>query len=179
MIEDLLALYETEAADRAYDERVSQLDHALQCADLARAAGAEDALVAAALLHDVGHLLDSGTAHRGTAADDRHEATGARYLRERFGPAVTAPIALHVAAKRYLCGTEPGYLARLSEGSVHSLGLQGGPMTAEEAEAFRARPHWADAVQLRRWDDEAKVVGMTSTPLAAHRALLVALATPR
>lgn len=172
MIDELLAHYDGAAANRAYDESVSQLEHALQCADLAIAAGATDALVAAALLHDVGHLLDTGTAHRGVETDDQHEATGARYLRSLFGPEVTGPVALHVAAKRYLCGTEPDYLAGLSLGSLHSLELQGGPMSSDETEAFRARPHWADAVQLRRWDDAAKVVGATTRALADHRPLL-------
>jgi phosphonate degradation associated HDIG domain protein len=176
VIDDLLALLESPAARRAYDERVSQVAHALQCADLATAAGAGDALVAAALLHDVGHLLDTGTAHVGTEADDRHEATGARHLRERFGPEVTAPIALHVAAKRYLCATDPAYLAALSDGSRHSLALQGGPMTADEVTAFEARPHWEAAVRLRRWDDQAKVPGLATSAVADHRPLLERLA---
>lgn len=170
---DLLA---SPAADRAYDEHVSQLAHALQCADLAAAAGADDALVAAALLHDVGHLLDTGTAHVGTATDDHHEASGARYLRPLFGPQVTAPIALHVAAKRYLCATDPGYLAALSDGSRHSFALQGGPMSGDECAAFEGRPHWEAAVQLRRWDDQAKVPGLATSTLADHAPLLERLA---
>jgi gamma-butyrobetaine dioxygenase len=168
-LDDVLALFEGDRATRAYDESVTQLEHALQCADLAIADGAADELVAAALLHDVGHLLDTGSAHRGTAVDDHHEATGARHLRALFGPAVTAPIALHVAAKRYLCGTDPAYLDALSDGSRHSLALQGGPMSASEADGFRSRPHWDDAVRLRRWDDAAKVVGAATRSLAEHR----------
>lgn len=171
-VDEVLALFEGPAANRAYDESVTQLAHALQCADLAIADGADDALVAAALLHDVGHLLDTGTAHVGTATDDRHETTGARHLRPAFGPDVTAPIALHVAAKRYLCAVDDAYLAALSPGSQHSLALQGGPMDDEEVGAFRARSHSEAAVRLRRWDDAAKVPGAATRSLADHRALL-------
>lgn len=172
MIDDVLERFSSPLADRAYDEHVSQLAHALQCADLAIAAGADDALVAAALLHDVGHLLETGTARVGTAADDRHEASGARYLRPLFAPEVTGPIALHVAAKRYLCATDEEYLDVLSEGSKHSLALQGGPMSPVEVDAFRSRPHWEAAVQLRRWDDQAKVSGLSTRSLDDHRRLL-------
>ena len=172
IVDELLRRYEGPAADRAYDESVTELAHALQCADLARAAGAGDALVAAALLHDVGHLLETGTAHVGTGSDDRHEATGARHLRAAFGPEVTAPVALHVAAKRYLCAVDEGYLVALSPGSQHSLALQGGPMGPDEVTAFRARPYHEDAVRLRRWDDQAKVPGAPTRSLEDHRPLL-------
>lgn len=176
---ELLALLESPAADRAYDEVVTQRAHALQCADLALADGAPDALVAAALLHDVGHLLPTGSAHHGLHADDQHEATGARHLRACFGPDVTAPIALHVDAKRYLCAADPGYLARLSAGSVLSLQLQGGPLDEAELEAFRQRPHWEAAVRLRRWDDQAKVLGAATRRVADHEPLLRRLAAAR
>lgn len=172
-IDGLFSLYEGPAADVPYDEVVNEREHALQSAELAAADGAPDALVAAALLHDVGHLLPT----TGRAAlDDGHEAHGAAYLRGLFGPEVTAPVALHVAAKRYLCGTESRYLALLSAGSVLSLEAQGGPMSAAEAAAFRQRPGWAHAVRLRRWDDSAKVAGAPTRSLRDWEPLLRSLA---
>lgn len=151
-----------------HGEAVSQLEHALQAAAFAEAEGASSALVAAALLHDVGHLLHThgeGCATHGI--DDAHEDLGVRFLAKAFGLTVTEPVRLHVAAKRFLCGTRPDYFARLSPASVASLALQGGPMSAEEAEAFRANPHADAAVRLREWDDRAKVVGL-ATPDFSH-----------
>jgi [1-hydroxy-2-(trimethylamino)ethyl]phosphonate dioxygenase len=156
-VNELIQLFKAHGHSEYGGEAVTQAEHALQTATLAREAGAPDTLVAAALLHDVGHLLhelpddapDQGI-------DDLHEALAARYLEKYFVDAVTEPVRLHVAAKRYLCATEPGYLEKLSEPSVLSLQLQGGPMSAEEASDFAANPFAPDAVQLRRWDDEAK-----------------------
>ena len=141
-----------------YDEQVSQLEHAVQCARFARAADADDGLVVGALLHDIGHLLElernDGTVD--LASNDSHESTGAAYLARFFPPAVTAPIALHVEAKRYLCAVESSYFATLSVGSVRSLMVQGGPMTTEEIVRFRKHPSAERAVALRRWDEQSK-----------------------
>ena len=171
---DLVALYASPAALRRYDEAVTELDHALQAAALARSDGAPDRLVAAALLHDVGHLVsDDNVALDDDLADDfHHEHVGARYLARWFGPEVTAPVALHVAAKRYLCAVEPGYLDGLSPSSTRSLALQGGPMSADEVEAFERRPHHDAAVQVRRWDDRAKIAGLDVGVFADHHELL-------
>nr|WP_249419652.1 inositol oxygenase family protein [Rhabdothermincola salaria] len=165
-------MLETHGAD-PYDEAVSQLDHALQCAALARRDHAADALVVAALVHDIGHLLvvAQGDGFR-PGLDDHHERTGAAWLGDLFPVSVTAPVAAHVEAKRYLAGVEPGYHASLSEGSRHSLALQGGPMTRREAATFRALPCAADAVALRRWDDRGKVDDLDVAALTTHRALL-------
>lgn len=169
-ITDLFARY----GDSEYGgEVVTQLEHALQAATLAAASGAADSLVAAALLHDLGHLLHGlpdDAPDRGI--DDRHEVLAARRLARVFGPAVCDPIRLHVAAKRYLTAVEPEYLARLSEPSRTSLALQGGPMSAAEVRAFAAEPHWEAAVRLRRWDDEAKVAGLETPPLEAFADIL-------
>lgn len=151
-------------------ESVTQLEHGLQCALLAEQEGASHTLVSAALLHDIGHMLhnlpddapDSGV-------DDVHEELGYRYLKKIFGDAVAEPVRLHVPAKRYLCATEEGYLEQLSEPSVLSLKLQGGPMSAEEVAEFEKNPHVKDAVRLRRWDDEAKIPDLP-TPSLEHYA---------
>jgi gamma-butyrobetaine dioxygenase len=141
--------------------------HMLQAGALAETAGADPALVAAALLHDIGHL-------RGET-DGGHGEAGARWLSQWFGEAVTEPVRLHVAAKRYLCAAEPGYLALLSAESLRTLAWQGGPMTADERSAFEALPHAQDAVAVRRWDDEAKDPALTAPGFAHFAPLLAAL----
>lgn len=159
-----------------YGEAVTQLEHALQCAHHARAAGDPDALVVAALLHDIGHLLQK----QGEDAADRgvdafHERIGAAWLAQGFGPQVTEPVRLHVEAKRYLATREPGYLESLSSASSQSLDLQGGPMSEPEADAFGASPGFEAAVRLRRYDELGKVEGATIASLADYRDLLIAL----
>ena len=177
-IDHLLALYRTEAASTRYDESVTELEHALQAAALAEVAGADDTLVAAALLHDVGHLLLRDHVPMGEAleADRRHEEAGADALEALLGPAVAEPVRCHVAAKRYLCAVEPSYRAQLSPASVRSLEVQGGPMSGEEVEAFERSPFSDRAVQLRRWDEEAKVHGRAVPSLDDWEPLLHRLA---
>lgn len=156
-----------------FGEPVSQLEHALQAAWLAAEAKSTLALIAAALLHDIGHLLhDKGEDAADRDLDTRHEDAGYAWLLARFGPAVAEPVHLHVAAKRYLCRVDPAYHAALSPASVKSLALQGGPFTGEESEAFERNLWHRDAVQLRRWDDAAKVPGLEVPPLEDYAALL-------
>jgi gamma-butyrobetaine dioxygenase len=150
-------LFASEGAADYLGEAVTQSAHMLQAAALAERAGAPAPLVAAALLHDVGHFTGTVTGQdlmQGT--DNRHSDQGAVWLARWFGAEVTEPVRLHVDAKRYLCAVEPGYFARLSPASVYTLGVQGGPMAAGEAAAFAANPFALDACQVRRWDDEAK-----------------------
>lgn len=176
-LDDLFALYDSPAARRMYDEQVTELEHALQAAALARADGAPEHLVAAALLHDVGHLVsnDNVTLDDELIEDFHHERVGARYLARWFGPEVTGPVALHVAAKRYLCAVEDGYLEGLSPSSARSLALQGGPMTDAEIEAFERLPRHMEATQVRRWDDRAKVGGLSVADASGYWSLLAAL----
>jgi [1-hydroxy-2-(trimethylamino)ethyl]phosphonate dioxygenase len=150
-------------------EPVTQLQHALQCATMARGEEAPQTLVAAALLHDYGHMLaeDEGAAEGGV--DMLHEEVAAAYLSRWFGPAVTEPIRMHVAAKRYLCAVEPEYFATLSPASLASLRVQGGPLTEDGAQRFMERPFAAEAVRLRIWDDTAKDPGMRTPPLEHFR----------
>jgi phosphonate degradation associated HDIG domain protein len=167
-IEDLVARH----GGNAYvGEPVSQKEHALQSAHLAERAGASDSLVVAALLHDIGHLLvedeDAGEAAAASGVDTRHEVLGQAWLSTYFPSAVTEPVYLHVAAKRYLCAKSDAYLNQLSPASVRSLQLQGGPMTTAEIAAFEANPYFKDAVQLRHYDDTAKIPGL-AVPDVAH-----------
>jgi gamma-butyrobetaine dioxygenase len=153
----IAGLFASEGAAEYLGEPVTQAVHMLQAAVLAEREQAGDALVAAALLHDVGHFQGTLTGHdlmQGT--DNRHSDTGAAWLARWFGPEVTEPVRLHVAAKRYLCATEPAYAAGLSPASVYTLGVQGGPMQGAELAAFEADPHARAAIRVRRWDDAGK-----------------------
>lgn len=152
-VETVRSLFASRGGANYLGEAVSIATHMLQAGALAGAAGAPQPLIAAALLHDVGHLLAPTSAEH----DARHEDTGAHWLAELgFPPTVTEPVRLHVAAKRYLCAVEPIYLEALSPASIRSLELQGGPMSGAEADAFARLEHAAAAVEVRRWDDAAK-----------------------
>jgi len=164
-IETLLA----RAAQVSYGEQVSMLEHSVQCAMFAQRDGASDALVAAALLHDIGSFVSSPDGAYGEYAHDR---SGGAWLAQRFPPAVSEPVRLHVAAKRYLCCVQPDYAHRLSPASLHTLAHQGGPMREHEARAFEREAYFADAVRLRRWDDEGKVAGMPVPSSSSFHALL-------
>lgn len=162
--------------EQHYDESVTQAEHAVQAAELARAAGADEALVVAALLHDIGHLLEPEDRELIRSRDLHHEELGARLLANWYGPEVTEPIRQHVPAKRYLCAVDVGYHATLSPASACSLELQGGVMTADEVAAFQALPGHAAAADLRRWDDLAKRTDLVGPPLERYRELLAGLA---
>jgi len=172
IVADIFQVYR-ERGQRLYGEAVTELQHALQTATFARQYGEPDALVAAALLHDFGHLVhDSGEDIAERGVDMQHEDLGADRLQAFFGPEVVEPIRLHVAAKRYLCWKDPAYHAGLSPASRLSLQLQGGPMTAAEAAAFERHPHHDWAVRLRRYDDMGKVPGMATPDLDDFRAVI-------
>ncbi len=159
--------------DLHYGEDVSQLEHALQTAHHAGVDGAPPSLIAAALLHDVGHMMQKAgedAADRGI--DTRHELIGAGYLARAFGPEVTEPIRLHVAAKRYLVTTRPDYLQGLSKASLQSLALQGGAMSLEEVDTFLAEPAAEDALRLRGYDELGKAQGIEVATFESYRALL-------
>ena len=158
-----------ERGDSEYGgESVTQIEHALQCAWLAEQEDAPASLIAAALLHDIGHLLHNLPDDAPDAGvDDVHEELGYRYLSKIFGDKVAEPVRLHVPAKRYLCATESEYLDQLSEPSLVSLKLQGGPMSPEEVAAFEQDPFVQDAVRVRRWDDTAKIEDL-ETPTLDH-----------
>ncbi|MEO7744541.1 MAG: phosphonate degradation HD-domain oxygenase [Usitatibacter sp.] len=154
----------------AYDgEGVSQLEHALQAAHRAESEEAPIELVTAALLHDLGHVLNrQGDTPSARGIDDQHQYFAIPFLRPIFRPAVIEPIRLHVDAKRALCAIEPAYYERLSEDSRRSLTLQGGVFSQEEAQAFMAKPHARESMRVRRWDDQAKVPGELTPPLAHY-----------
>jgi phosphonate degradation associated HDIG domain protein len=166
-ISDICALFEAKGGRMYSGEPVTQLEHALQTAQMAENSRAHAELITASLLHDLGHLLnDQGETPTERGIDDVHQYFALPFLRGLFGDAVLEPIRLHVDAKRYLCATRPGYYEALSADSKRSLALQGGAYSLEDAAAFIAKP-WADrAVELRLWDDAAKLAGVVAPPLA-------------
>ncbi|WP_459618288.1 phosphonate degradation HD-domain oxygenase [Bordetella sp. 2513F-2] len=168
----IAALFEGYGSAYYGDEAVTQTQHALQCARLAEQAGEAPELVAAALLHDLGHLLQAESRN----LDMRHQDVAARSLAPLLGPAVTEPIRLHVAAKRYLCAADPSYHATLSPASQASLVLQGGPYDEAGRREFAAHAHAEAALRLRRYDDVAKDADAVTPPLAHYMALVEGLA---
>ncbi|RED48572.1 HD domain-containing protein [Aestuariispira insulae] len=159
-------------------EDISQEEHGLQCAVVADQFDSPDSLIAAALLHDIGHFLhelDEDCLEQGI--DNNHEDVGADFLRPFFPPEVTEPVRMHVGAKRYLCAVEPDYFSMLSPASVQSLEVQGGPMNGEEVKVFAANPHLEDALKLRRFEEAGKNVGVKTPPVEHYRPLLQSLIT--
>ncbi len=155
--DEIRVIYEQRATRRYGLSEVNQQQHALQSAALAEKQGEPPALIVAALVHDIGHMVHAlGENPAENGIDDRHEELGARWLEQWFGADVVEPVRLHVPAKRYLCAVDPAYFAKLAPDSVRSLSLQGGPMTAGEVRAFEQSPHAQAAVRLRQIDEAAK-----------------------
>lgn len=173
---DLLIAYMNDRGQTFYDEEVTQLAHGIQSAMLARNAGASAEAVAGALLHDIGHLLVEDPPPIGDFLHEDliHEEVGAEYLEPFFGPAVLEPIRLHVAAKRYICSTDPTYIDGLSDGSKRSFRVQGGSMSAEELAEMEKNPFLQEALDLRRWDDGGKSLDLEMPPAEDFRDELIA-----
>jgi phosphonate degradation associated HDIG domain protein len=177
IVDDLLAIYGRRGAEAYFGESVSVTEHALQSAHFAQRAKAPAALIVAALLHDIGHLIEPAPDEISDWTHDaRHEVSGARWLAAHFGPEVSEPVRLHVAAKRYLCATDPGYAKVLSPASVKTLQLQGGCMSAAEIAAFEAEAHFRAAIKVRRFDDGAKVAGLATADFRHYGPLIECLA---
>ena len=170
ILEQLESIFATEGARAYLGESISISEHMLQAAVRAEDMNAGDALVAAALLHDIGYFSDVRMS--ATQKDREHDRAGAAFLVGHFGPEVTEPVRLHVQAKRYLCAVEPDYRDKLSDASVKTLNLQGGPMHAEEVASFESNLHYREAVQLRRYDDEGKIEGRPLPSFSSYRPLL-------
>ena len=172
-VESIANLFDQSGQDAYFGEPVTQLEHALQSAQLAEQAGADDETVVAAFLHDIGHLLPpelAGGYMDGYGTVD-HEKLGADFLRERgFSEKVAQLIEHHVNAKRYLVFKNPNYFARLSEASLRTLEFQGGPMTADEAAAFEANPYFKGILLMRTWDEHAKIPGLVTPDVTYYLA---------
>jgi len=178
--DEVTAIFAKKGESAYFGEDVSQLEHALQAAYFAQQEGAPPALVVAALVHDIGHLVeDTAENIADLGIDAKHEEIGQSWLSARFGQDVFEPAFLHVSAKRYLCATDSSYFGKLSAASVQSLALQGGPMTASEVREFEANKFYREALSLRHWDDQAKVPNLETPPLDAYRGLVNSVATRR
>jgi len=175
--EEILAIYGRRGSETYFGENVSTTEHCLQAAYFAQIAGAPPGLVVAALLHDIGHLVDEVPQDIADwTVDAHHEEIGGHWLAQRFRPEVSEPVRLHVPAKRYLLATDAKYFAKLSPASVITLKLQGGPMAAHEVAQFETEAYYKEAVRVRRWDDQGKVAGLKTPSLGDYRALMESLA---
>ncbi len=175
LIDEIFTVFREQGAGAYLGEPVSMTEHMLQSAYAAEQDGAPPRLVAAALLHDYGHFIhdyDEDAADHGI--DTQHEEVAHAFLSEHFGPEIAEPIRMHVAAKRYLCATDPSYMDELSPASIHSLELQGGPYSAAEVAEYESSPFAQDAVRLRRYDDIGKVAGLETPDLEHYRPVLEA-----
>jgi phosphonate degradation associated HDIG domain protein len=175
LIDEIFRVFREYGSEEYLGERVSMTEHMLQSAYAAEQDGAPPQLIAAALLHDYGHFIHEFPADAADhGIDTQHEEVAHAFLSEHFGPEIAEPIRMHVAAKRYLCATDPSYLNELSPASAHSLNLQGGPYSQAEIAEFEMSPYAQDAVRLRRYDDIGKVEGLETPDLEHYRPVLEA-----
>ena len=173
IVPSLASIFERRGAEDYLGEPVTMAEHMLQGAHFAEAEGASDELVAAALLHDIGHYTSEfGTYSPGDTEDKHHDEAGAEVLAPFFPPVIVECVRLHVAAKRYLCATDPAYYGKLSTASRHTLELQGGPMSEAEVADFRQNPFFAEAVRVRLWDEAGKVAGLKTKEFGDYGPLL-------
>lgn len=169
----LADIFERRGAEDYLGEPVTMAEHMLQGALQAEQEGAGDELVAAALLHDIGHYTSEfGTYSPDDTEDRHHDEAGGDVLQPFFPPVVVECVRLHVAAKRYLCATDPSYMGKLSEASVHTLSLQGGPMSSDEVAAFERNPFFREAVRVRLWDEGGKIGGLPTPPFSHYAPFL-------
>ncbi|WP_085901344.1 HD domain-containing protein [Kiloniella majae] len=166
-------IFHRRGADSYLGEDVTMSEHMLQGAQLAEKAGANDALIAAALLHDIGHYTNEfpdDALEKGI--NNHHDEAGAAVLEKFFPPVITECVRQHVAAKRYLCAKDEAYFSRLSDASIHTLNLQGGPMSEAEMKELEQNPHLKEIIQVRYWDDEGKDPAVTTPPYEYYAPIL-------
>ena len=169
----LADIFERRGGEEYLGEPVTMAEHMLQGACLAERQGEPEIIIVAALLHDIGHFTSEfGAFSMDDTRDKHHEEAGAAVLKRFFPGLVIDCVRYHVAAKRYICATDPAYFGQLSAASIHSLKLQGGPMKAGEIREFERNPNLAEIVRVRHLDDAGKIADM-ETPGFAHFAPMV------
>jgi len=162
-------IFERRGGEEYLGEPVTMAQHMLQGAQLAELANEDEVTIVAALLHDIGHFTSEfGTFSINDTEDRFHEQAGAKVLEPFFPTLVTDCVRHHVAAKRYLCATEPEYYSQLSDASIHSLNLQGGPMATEEVQAFEQLENLNNIVKVRRFDDAGKTADKLTKSFADY-----------
>ena len=171
---ELVINFIKETGHTRYDESVTQLEHALQAADLASKSVSEPILIASALLHDIGHLLidEFSGDDRFLLNDLNHELIGARFFEKYLPKEAIATIRLHVPVKRYLCSTEKDYFSSLSNASKRSFELQGGYLTIKQQKSIEQEDYLQSAIKIRKWDDKSKISGKVVPPLEDYRDIL-------
>ncbi len=182
--DEILDLYEKYGGAEYAGEKVSQLEHMVQAAQLAEEQGYAEDLILSAFLHDIGHICvaaqEDGDASRsaheqmdGFGTID-HEEIGADFLAQRgFSRKIVRLVESHVEAKRWLTLKEPGYYDQLSDASKKTLEYQGGPMGEEEAAAFEQYPLFDLIIKMRKWDEQAKIENKPLPDLARYRQMIV------
>ena len=176
IVDYIADVFERRGAESYLGEKVSMAQHMLQAAAAAESSQADPELIVAALLHDIGHYsneIPDSVLMKGT--NNYHEEAGANFLADYFPLSVTEPIRQHVAAKRYLCATDPEYLSRLSAASVYTLKVQGGPMNLEEVADFEKSPYLDNCIRLRVWDDAGKDPHKSHPDFSHYRELVQSL----
>jgi phosphonate degradation associated HDIG domain protein len=173
---EIIHLYSIYGGDEYAGEKVTQLEHMVQAAQLARAQGYDDEVVLAAFLHDIGHIAEKLTADNGMEGFGirDHESIGADFLAKRgFSHRITRLVASHVAAKRWLTLRDNDYYDQLSEASKRTLEFQGGPMSDQEADRLEEDPLFREIIQMRRWDEAAKIEHQPLPGLEPFRELII------
>jgi len=170
LLEDVFA---RRGDDEYLGEPVTMSAHMLQCAQFAEQNNDSEQIIVAALLHDIGHFIgEMGSFSMSDVEDRFHEESGAQLLQDLFPQLVVDCVRFHVPAKRYLCKVEPAYFDGLSEASVHSLKLQGGPMTDSEVAEFASNPHVEAIVKVRRYDDMSKIPDQTTSTFSHYAPII-------
>ncbi len=181
--DEIMELYNGYGGNEYAGEKVTQLEHMVQAAELAEEQGFDEEVVLAAFLHDIGHISEAAKDAAGGVDDDNrmgafgikdHEELGAEFLREKgFSKKVYRLVESHVEAKRYLTARDPAYYAELSDASKKTLEYQGGPMTYEEADAFEQYPLFTLIIQMRKWDEQAKIEHKPLPDLQHYRRMML------
>jgi phosphonate degradation associated HDIG domain protein len=181
--DEIFDLYKSHGGAEYAGEKVSQLEHMAQAAQLAEEEGHDEEVILAAFLHDIGHISGNRNGEESMSGSHEemdgfgikdHEELGAEFLQKKgFSKKIVRLVESHVEAKRYLTVKDPSYYAQLSEASKRTLEYQGGPMTEDEAAAFEKYPLFSLIINMRKWDEQAKIEHKPLPDLGRYREMMV------